>query len=159
MKVAVMGAGAVGCYFGGMLARAGHDVSLLDADAERLAFATDKLGFISTIVANEKTVGAVSALTHDEGFDAVFDATGNANSIQSAFAHVAHGGSLVLVSVVKDTISFSDPEFHKREMMLIGSRNATRRWTRTPSARSGPIWAPPLTRARAMTRSPTRCAR
>ena len=71
-------------------------------------------------------LGAVSALTHDEGFDAVFDATGNANSIQSAFAHVAHGGSLVLVSVVKDTISFSDPEFHKREMMLIGSRNATR---------------------------------
>ena len=26
MKVAVMGAGAVGCYFGGLLARAGHDV-------------------------------------------------------------------------------------------------------------------------------------
>lgn len=29
MKVAVMGAGAVGCYFGGMLARAGHDVTLV----------------------------------------------------------------------------------------------------------------------------------
>jgi 2-dehydropantoate 2-reductase len=29
LKVAVMGAGAVGCYFGGMLARAGHDVSLI----------------------------------------------------------------------------------------------------------------------------------
>jgi len=29
MKVAVMGAGAVGCYFGGMLARAGHDVVLI----------------------------------------------------------------------------------------------------------------------------------
>ncbi|HUR90121.1 MAG TPA: 2-dehydropantoate 2-reductase [Ramlibacter sp.] len=29
MKVAVMGAGAVGCYFGGMLARAGHDVTLI----------------------------------------------------------------------------------------------------------------------------------
>jgi 2-dehydropantoate 2-reductase len=28
-KVAVMGAGAVGCYFGGMLARAGHDVVLI----------------------------------------------------------------------------------------------------------------------------------
>ena len=33
---------------------------------------------------------------------------------------------LVLVSVVKDDITFSDPEFHKREMMLIGSRNALR---------------------------------
>ncbi|MEO8389792.1 ketopantoate reductase family protein [Polaromonas sp.] len=29
LKVAVMGAGAVGCYYGGMLARAGHDVVLV----------------------------------------------------------------------------------------------------------------------------------
>src|SRR3989442_11111436 len=29
MKTAVMGAGAVGCYYGGMLARAGHDVTLI----------------------------------------------------------------------------------------------------------------------------------
>lgn len=29
MKVAVMGAGAVGCYFGAMLARAGHDITLI----------------------------------------------------------------------------------------------------------------------------------
>ncbi|MCW5665890.1 MAG: 2-dehydropantoate 2-reductase [Piscinibacter sp.] len=29
MRVAVMGAGAVGCYFGGLLARAGHDVVLI----------------------------------------------------------------------------------------------------------------------------------
>lgn len=29
MKIAVMGAGAVGCYYGGMLARAGHEVVLV----------------------------------------------------------------------------------------------------------------------------------
>lgn len=29
LRVAVMGAGAVGCYFGGMLARGGHDVTLI----------------------------------------------------------------------------------------------------------------------------------
>ncbi len=29
LKVAVMGAGAVGCYFGALLARAGHDVTLI----------------------------------------------------------------------------------------------------------------------------------
>src|SRR3989442_6246413 len=28
-SIAVMGAGAVGCYYGGMLARAGHDVTLI----------------------------------------------------------------------------------------------------------------------------------
>ena len=46
--------------------------------------------------------------------------------MQAAFAYVAHGGVMVMVSVVQDDITFSDPEFHKREMMLIGSRNATR---------------------------------
>ncbi|QPF75052.1 2-dehydropantoate 2-reductase [Roseateles sp. DAIF2] len=33
MKVAVMGAGAVGCYYGGMLARAGHEVVLIGRPA------------------------------------------------------------------------------------------------------------------------------
>ncbi|MCM2458897.1 dehydrogenase, partial [Pseudomonas sp. CG7] len=29
------------------------------------------------------------------------------------------------ISVVRDSITFSDPEFHKREATLMGSRNAT----------------------------------
>ncbi|MGB0127240.1 MAG: 2-dehydropantoate 2-reductase N-terminal domain-containing protein, partial [Rhodocyclaceae bacterium] len=29
MKIAVMGAGAVGCYYGGLLARAGYEVVLI----------------------------------------------------------------------------------------------------------------------------------
>ena len=33
MKIAVMGAGAVGCYYGGMLARAGHAVLLIGRQA------------------------------------------------------------------------------------------------------------------------------
>ena len=33
MKIAVMGAGAVGCYYGGMLARAGHSVTLIGRQA------------------------------------------------------------------------------------------------------------------------------
>lgn len=36
MKVLVMGAGAVGCFYGGKLARAGHDVTFL-ARGENLA--------------------------------------------------------------------------------------------------------------------------
>jgi 2-dehydropantoate 2-reductase len=33
LKIAVMGAGAVGCYYGGMLARAGHEVTLIGRPA------------------------------------------------------------------------------------------------------------------------------
>jgi 2-dehydropantoate 2-reductase len=38
MKVAVMGAGAVGCYYGGMLARAGHEVVLIGRPQHVAAF-------------------------------------------------------------------------------------------------------------------------
>ena len=67
----------------------------------------------------------LAAITDAEGFDVVFDATGYAKSMEAALAYVTHGGTLVYVSVVKEDIRFSDPEFHKREMMLVGSRNAT----------------------------------
>jgi len=45
--------------------------------------------------------------------------------MEAGFAYVAHGGTNVLVSIVSTDIPFSDPEFHKREMTLMGSRSAT----------------------------------
>lgn len=43
LKVAVMGAGAVGSYFGGLLARAGHEVTLIARPQHALAIARDGL--------------------------------------------------------------------------------------------------------------------
>ena len=43
MKVAVMGAGAVGCYYGGMLARAGHEVVLIGRPSHVEAIGRDGL--------------------------------------------------------------------------------------------------------------------
>ncbi len=125
-RALVIGAGPIGIGTAIFARIAGCDVTVLDTSTERLSFAGGKLGF-ATIGGSEGDVGdAVLAATDGEGFDTVFDATGNTASMQAAFAHVAHGGALVLVSVVRDLVSFSDPEFHKREMSLIGSRNATR---------------------------------
>jgi threonine dehydrogenase-like Zn-dependent dehydrogenase len=53
------------------------------------------------------------------------DATGNARAMERGFQFIAHGGRYVLVSIVQGQISFSDPEFHKREATLLSSRNAT----------------------------------
>jgi threonine dehydrogenase-like Zn-dependent dehydrogenase len=63
--------------------------------------------------------------TGGEFFDVVMDATGNAKAMERGLQFVCHGGSYVLISVVQGNISFSDPEFHKRETTLLGSRNAT----------------------------------
>ncbi|RDJ15953.1 zinc-binding alcohol dehydrogenase family protein [Rhizobium grahamii] len=122
----VIGAGPIGLGAAIFSRIAGHDVTLLDTSQERLQMAADRFGFSSGILAGEGVAEAVKAKTDGDGFDVVFDATGYGPSMEKAFSFVAHGGALVLVSVVKDDIRFSDPEFHKREMMVIGSRNATR---------------------------------
>lgn len=125
-RALVIGAGPIGLGTALFSRIAGHDVTLMDTSAERLAMAAERFGFAKGILADASASEAVLAATVGDGFDVVFDATGYGKSMESAFAYVAHGGALVLVSVVKDEIRFSDPEFHKREMMLIGSRNATR---------------------------------
>ncbi|RUW35886.1 MULTISPECIES: zinc-binding alcohol dehydrogenase family protein [unclassified Mesorhizobium] len=122
----VIGAGPIGLGTALFARIAGLDVSLLDMSTERLGFAESELGFAALDGSKAPATDLVRQATGGEGFDLVFDATGNTQSVQSAFAHVAHGGTLVLVSVVKDDIAFSDPEFHKREMTLVGSRNALR---------------------------------
>ncbi|WP_027054394.1 zinc-binding alcohol dehydrogenase family protein [Mesorhizobium erdmanii] len=123
-RTLVIGAGPIGLGTAIFARIAGLDVSLLDMSSERLGFAESELGFATLDGSTKTGAELVRDATGGEGFDVVFDATGNTASVQSAFAHVAHGGALVLVSVVKDDIVFSDPEFHKREMTLIGSRNA-----------------------------------
>ena len=122
----VVGAGPIGIGTAIFARLAGLDVTMMDMSDERLAFMADALGFGSHLKAGPERNRLVSDITSGDGFDVVFDATGNGTSIQDGFVDVAHGGVYVLVSVVKDTISFADPEFHKREMQLVASRNALR---------------------------------
>jgi threonine dehydrogenase-like Zn-dependent dehydrogenase len=44
--------------------------------------------------------------------------------MQKGFDFVGHGGRYVFVSVVKGAITFEDADFHRKEMTLLGSRNA-----------------------------------
>jgi threonine dehydrogenase-like Zn-dependent dehydrogenase len=46
--------------------------------------------------------------------------------MMQSFRYVSSGGRLVLVGLAQADISFHDPEFHRRELTLLGSRNATR---------------------------------
>ncbi len=82
-------------------------------------------GIPRTVTTDEAARGALQAATDGDGFDLVFDATGNRASMQASFTHVAHGGTLVFVGLLDTDITFSDAEFHKREMTLVAIRNAT----------------------------------
>jgi 2-desacetyl-2-hydroxyethyl bacteriochlorophyllide A dehydrogenase len=123
-RAMVIGAGPIGLGTALFARIAGFEVTLMDSSAERLDVAKDRFGFAAGLVAGPDIRASIMSATADEGYDAVFDATGNATSMNAALPYVAHGGLLVFVSVVKDEIVFPDPEFHKREMMIIGSRNA-----------------------------------
>ncbi|MBE2276683.1 MAG: zinc-binding alcohol dehydrogenase family protein [Rhodobacteraceae bacterium] len=115
-RVLVTGAGPIGLGAALFARLRGAEVHLLDTAPARLDQAAT-LGFVH--------LHAALGAEHAEGFDVVFDATGHAGAMEAGFAHIGHGGSYVLISVVQDRISFADPEFHKREARLIGSRNAT----------------------------------
>lgn len=130
-RVLVAGAGPIGLGVAIFARLAGAEVSILDLDPARLAEACGIAGGCHPIRAGDDAETEVGRITNGDGFDAVFDATGNLASIQAGFKRVAHGGRYVLVSVVNETVAFSDPEFHKREMSLIGSRNATSQDFRT----------------------------
>lgn len=124
-RVLVVGAGPIGMATAFFAARSGAEVTVLDGNAARVALCVEKLGAHHGEVLGADTAKRLAALTDGEFFDCVFDATGNARAIEAGFAYVAHGGRYVLVSIVTADIRFSDPEFHKREMNLMGSRNAT----------------------------------
>lgn len=124
-RVLVVGAGPIG--MGAMIFSRlrGATVVALDARADRLAFCARRLGAEGCVAVGEGDVEALAALTSDEFFDVVVDATGQAAAMQRGFGFVAHAGTYVLVSIVPGDITFNDPEFHKRETTLLGSRNAT----------------------------------
>jgi 2-desacetyl-2-hydroxyethyl bacteriochlorophyllide A dehydrogenase len=123
-RVLVVGAGPIGLGTALFARLAGGTVTIFDRDAERAAAARSILG-LNSLPAGDHPLAAANALTDGEGFDVVFDATGNRQAMETGFGFVAHGGRYVLVSVVKEAITFADPDFHRKEMTLFGSRNAT----------------------------------
>ncbi len=123
-RILVVGAGPIGMgcmLFAGLQC---GSVTALDIRQDRLDFCRDRIGVDHAVAAGPNAGEALSALTSGDFFDVVIDATGNAKSMMAGLNHVAHGGTYVLVSVVNSEISFADPEFHKRETSLLGSRNA-----------------------------------
>jgi 2-desacetyl-2-hydroxyethyl bacteriochlorophyllide A dehydrogenase len=123
-KVLVVGAGPIGLGVALFARLSGADVAVFDREPERAALAQSLAG-AAALAADGDIAAAADAFTGGDGFDVVFDATGSRAAMERGFEFVAHGGRYVLVSVIKDEIAFADPDFHRKEMTLLGSRNAT----------------------------------
>jgi 2-desacetyl-2-hydroxyethyl bacteriochlorophyllide A dehydrogenase len=121
----VIGAGPIGLAVLQFARLAGGKLIVMDLNPDRLRFAQEQFRVEHLVHASEHALRRLLDITGGDMPTAVFDATGNPASVRSAFSFVAHGGRLVLVGLFQGDVVFADPEFHRREMMLLASRNST----------------------------------
>jgi 2-desacetyl-2-hydroxyethyl bacteriochlorophyllide A dehydrogenase len=122
----VIGAGPIGFGVAQFARLAGADVLVADLSQARLEMARRWLAPRQALAAGTDLEAQLADLTGGDLPGVVFDCTGSPASMMRAFRYVAQGGRLVLVGLAQADITFHDPEFHRREMTVLGSRNATR---------------------------------
>ena len=123
--ILVLGAGPIGLGTIAFAKIAGGRVIVADVNDNRLTFCKDRLGVDYTI--NPLKTDALTLVKEITGGDmatVVIDCTGNLTAINSGFRFLAHGGRFIMIGLQKGTIEVVHPEFHKREAMLMSSRNA-----------------------------------
>jgi threonine dehydrogenase-like Zn-dependent dehydrogenase len=118
--VLVIGCGPIGYATMAAACAAGARVWAMDVSDDRLQFCAARLP-----LARATRIDSVADLQDHEPPTAIFDATGNAASMTRAFEIVPSAGRLIFVGLVRENLTFNDPEFHRRELTVFASRNAT----------------------------------
>ena len=124
-RVLVIGAGPVGLAVTQFALLAGAKVMVMDINEQRRAFCQKLWPEIIFVDSHDDALRSLQEVVADDLPMAVFDATGNPHSMHTAFNYVGHGGRLIFVGLFQGDVSFHDPDFHRRELMLLSSRNAT----------------------------------
>ena len=123
--VAVIGCGAVGLgAVAGAHARGAHVIAV-DVDDAKLALA-EKAGardLVNTPAASLHE--RIAALTSGDGADVVIEAVGLAETFVAAVAAVAFTGRVVYIGYTKGAVAYDTSLFVKKELDILGSRNAT----------------------------------
>jgi len=121
----VIGAGPIGLATMQFAAEAGAKVIVLDVNQARIDFCKKDLRVPYAInAAVQSPVEELKRITGGDLPTTVFDATGNPKSMMMAFDYPAQGGRIVFVGLFQGDVTFNDPNFHRRELTLIASRNA-----------------------------------
>lgn len=123
-RVFVVGVGPIGLAVTQFALLAGAQVMVTDISQQRLAFCQSLWPTVTCIDGREPVIEALKPLLGDDFPTAIFDATGNRQSMQATFHYVAYGGRVIFVGLTQGDITFSDPLFHSREVTLLASRNA-----------------------------------
>lgn len=124
--VLVSGAGPIGLSVITFLKGLGKRLVVTDLSDARLAFCQEQFGVDSIAIRPDLDLERALRDACGGGLpDVIFDATGNRGSMLSAFTLAAHGGRIVFVGLFQGEVVFDDPNFHRRELTVMSSRNAT----------------------------------
>ena len=121
----VIGTGPIGLSVIAHARTTGVKIIAMDVSDDRLRFAREQFGVDATMLAGDHVVEQLADLTHGEMPSVVFDATGNVTSMNESFHYPANGGRLLLVGLHLDFVTFRDQDFHRKELTVMSSRNAT----------------------------------
>lgn len=124
-QLLVIGVGPIGLTVIAAAAAGGAEIIAMDVNPARLEFAQEMPGVAHAVDARDRPLERLADISDGDMPTQVYEATGSAASMNAAFDTLAMGGTLVFVGLVTDDISFSDPEFHRREMTVMSSRNGT----------------------------------
>lgn len=122
--VLVIGAGPIGLGVVKFAQLAGAHVIAMDMNQQQLRFVSKRVEYTIDGAAPD-IIQQLKEITKGGMPTVVFDATGSQRAINDGFQYMAHGGRYVLVGLQKGEVTFSHPEFHKREGTLMSSRNST----------------------------------
>ncbi|WP_373512897.1 zinc-binding alcohol dehydrogenase family protein [Persicitalea sp.] len=124
-KVLVIGAGPIGLSVAQFCKLSGATVGVADMTESRLNFISRHgISDHSVVVKKVLTPEYLREFYKGDLPTVIIDATGNRNSMLNAFNLIAHGGKIVFVGLFQGEVEFNDPNFHKREMTLLSSRNS-----------------------------------
>lgn len=123
--VLVVGAGPIGLGVAAIAKAKGVRVVVVDTSIDRRTHASAQLGLDTLDPAEAGFLNRVREVFCGNLAQTVIDATGNRHSMNRAIDLIRHGGCVVFVGLFKGDLAFADPEFHKKETTIMGSRNAT----------------------------------
>lgn len=123
--VLVVGAGPIGLGAAAIAHADGARVVVADTSTARREHVAGFLGLPTVDPAAADFSERLRAQFDGALAKTVIDATGNQHAMNNSINLIRHGGSIVFVGLFKGDLTFSDPEFHKKETTLMGSRNAT----------------------------------
>ncbi len=124
--ILIFGSGPIGLGAIQSAQSVGARVIVADINQDRLDFCRYTIKVAHTLKADEADFeDQLRSLCNGDLPQVVLDATGNRQSMQRTFSLTAHGGRIVFLGLLMGEITFDDPNFHRRELSILASRNAT----------------------------------